>query len=86
MTVTITRCDPLANVAGDTTAPGVLSVERFPDLPAALASLRARGIPITAEHEVQFAAHTDTQFTWQEMVQAPGAVYMARVVYDLRRA
>lgn len=84
MAIQITRADPLANVCTDSHAPGILSVERFENLNAALASLRARGIPLTDAQAEQFRAHPDTQFSWTEFVHGGQVAYQARVAYDVR--
>ncbi|MCZ2249284.1 MAG: hypothetical protein LC111_11060 [Bacteroidia bacterium] len=84
MAIQITRADPLANVCTETHTPGILSVERFADMDAALASLRARGIPLTDAHAEKFRAHSDTQFAWAELINGGDVAYQARVLYDVR--
>ena len=82
--IEITRADPLANVGTDSHAPGILSVEKFECMDDALASLRARGIPLTDAHAEQFRAHPDTQFSRTEFVNGGDVAYQARVSYDVR--
>ena len=84
MAIQITRADPLANVCTESHAPGILSVERFADMDAALDSLRARGIPLTDAHAEQFRTHPDTQFAWTEFINGGDVAYQARVSYDVR--
>lgn len=83
MTIKITRIDPLAGIP-DTHKPGIISVEKFDAWESAFASLRARGIPLTPEHEREFRANDDTQFQWREWIQAPDGTYIGAVNYDVR--
>lgn len=83
MSVRITRIDPLAGIP-DSHKPGVLSIEKFADWGAAFDSLRARGIPLTADHEEEFRSHADTQFPWNELINAGMSAYSCRVQYDVR--
>jgi hypothetical protein len=85
MAVQITRLDPMASVGSDSHAPAVLSVERFDDMDAAIASLRARGIPLTDSHVDEFKEHPETQFAWNEFVMRASCAYSARVSYDVRQ-
>lgn len=83
MTIQITRIDPLAGIP-DSHEPGVLSLEQFGDWEAAFDSLRARGIPLTEDHEEEFRSHPDTQFQWNEFINAGMSAYSCRVQYDIR--
>lgn len=84
ITIRIVRVDGMqaAALPGEQRTP--LSDERFPNWEAAFQSMRARGVPLTTEHEAEFRAHDGTQFQHREMVDAPGAVYYAVVHYDVR--
>lgn len=83
MTVQITRRDPLAGIP-HCHADGVLSIEQFETWEEAVASLQARDIPVTEEHAREFRAHPDTQFTWDEFINAGATAYSCRVHYDIR--
>jgi len=84
MKIGITREDLLANVGTDSHEPGILSVETCNSWDDAFASLRKRGIPITAEHEQDFISHGSTQFQWNEMVNTGVSAYLCAVQYDVR--
>lgn len=83
MAIQITRIDPLAGIP-DSHAIGVLSKERFSDWDAAIKSLRDRGIPVTDEHAAEFRTHPDTQFAWNEFINAGVSAYSCHVQYDVR--
>ena len=81
--IRVLRGDPLAN-APDSHEPGILSAEEFATWEAVFVSLRARGIPLTGEHEAELLAHDDTQFVHSELVNSGVAVYTCAVLYDVR--
>jgi len=83
MSVQITRIDPMAGIP-DSHEPGVLSMETFDNWEAAFDSLRARGIPLTEGHEEEFRSHPDTQFQWNEFINAGTCAHMCHVNYDVR--
>lgn len=83
MSIQITRIDPIAGIP-DNHEPGILSVEKFDDWESAFDNLRARGIPLTSQHEAEFRAHTDTQFQWNEFVNNGSSAFSCRVQYDVR--
>lgn len=83
MSIQITRIDPLAGIP-DSHEIGMLSQEMFIDWDAAFDSLRDRGIPLTGEHETEFRTHGDTQFQWDEFINAGTSAYSCRVQYDVR--
>lgn len=77
------RGDPLANMP-DSHEPGILSAEEFEAWEAVFASLRARGIRLTSEHEAEFRAHEETQFTHSELINAGHSLYTCNIHYDVR--
>jgi hypothetical protein len=84
MKIMITRYDMLAHVGSDNHKPGVLSTESYDDWESAFASLRARGVKIEDEHEKQFMRNSETQFFWNEFVNAGLVAYMCRVNYEVK--
>ena len=83
MSIQIKRIDPMAGIP-DSHEPGILSMETFDNWEAAFDSLRARGIPLTPDHENEFRAHPETQFQWGEFINAGLSAYSCRVQYDVR--
>ena len=83
MKVQITRTDPTAGIP-DSHDPGVISVETFETWELVFDALRAYKVPLTADHEVEFRAHPDTQFSRDEFINAGHSAYMCRVHYDVR--
>lgn len=80
MKITVQRTDPAMGMP-DTHKPGLLSHEDFDNWTAVFDSLRQRGIPLTAAHEVEFRAHPTTDFRWNEFIQVAASAYMCNVQY-----
>jgi len=68
----------------DSLAGSRLSSELFATWEAAFESLRTRGIPLTSDHEIEFRAHPDTQFSNEEFLNNGSAAYSCNVQYDVR--
>lgn len=81
--IIITRADPTAGMP-DHHRPLILSEEHFDDWPAAIASLKGRGIPLTEDQCREIEGAPDTQFAWPEFIQVADVAYNCNVNYDIR--